>query len=73
MYFFGFLPPTNEIMKKHENSKKITEKLTFGCKNLLLFSKGRWIWHKKYCKTIKKVEKLIIQIAYVILVKGGFM
>ena len=28
---------------------------------------------KKYCKTLKNVEKLIIQIAYVILVEGGFM
>ena len=27
----------------------------------------------KYCKTLKNVEKLIIQIAYVTLVKGGFM
>ena len=69
MDYFGFLPPTNENMKK---PWKITEKFTFGCKNTLLFSKGRWIW-QKYCKTLKNVEKLIIQIAYVILEKGGFM
>ena len=28
---------------------------------------------EKYCKTLKNVEKLIIQTAYVILVKEGFM
>ena len=28
---------------------------------------------EKFCKTLKNVEKLIIQIQYVILVKGGFM
>ena len=28
---------------------------------------------EKYCKTLKNVEKWIIKIANVILVKGGFM
>ena len=37
------------------------------------FFKGIWICHKKYCKTLKNVEKLIIQIAYAILLKGFFL
>ena len=41
---------------KHGNSKKITEKLTFGNKNILLFSKGRWIEHKNIVKFLKTLK-----------------
>ena len=34
----------------------MTEKLTFGCKNILLYSKGRWIWHKNIVKPLKPLK-----------------
>ena len=36
--------------------KKINEKLDFGGKNILFFSKGRWICHKNFVKPLKTLK-----------------
>ena len=49
---------------------KITEKLTYGVKNILFFVREDGFVIKNIVKPLKK---WIIQIAYIILVKGIFM
>ena len=52
-----------------EIQRKLTKDSLLDVKKYFYFPREDGFDIKKYCKTLKNVEKLIIQIAYVILVK----